>query len=354
MDSIDYSALKSPVTLREAREFRRDFAHGVVYSQSQPVVLWSIISVFAVISTSLIVSLFSREYGDSAENYFTLITLGIVLGLFFVTQMFTLHAKWATLLRLSRFAHHNGLEFSAFGPAPGYPGMIFNTGASRRVPARITRVSDPTFDFGNLTYTTGFGKNKKTHHWSYAAVKLDRKLPQIVLDAKANNLLFSNLPSSFSRNQVLSLEGNFDHYFTLYCPQGYERDALYVLTPDLMARLIDEAAGFDIEIVDDWLFFYSGRQRALFDPAELALVFSLIDSVGAKTLDRTERYADSTVSRANLSDGPATALTARMVSNVVAPQGRRLRKNAPLVGVLVAIAIAAIVLINVAFMFTTG
>lgn len=52
----------------------------------------------------------------------------------------------------------------------------------------------------------------------------------------------------FARDQVLSLEGDFDRYFTPYCPKQYERDALSVFTPDLMALCIDEAAPFDIEI----------------------------------------------------------------------------------------------------------
>ena len=45
-----------------------------------------------------------------------------------------------------------------------------------------------------------------------------------------------------TRTQVLSLEGDFDRYFTLYCPKEYERDALYVFTPDLMA-LLDRRGG---------------------------------------------------------------------------------------------------------------
>lgn len=43
---------------------------------------------------------------------------------------------------------------------------------------------------------------------------------------------------------MLSLEGDFDRYFTLYCPGDYERDALYVFTPDLLALLIDESRHF--------------------------------------------------------------------------------------------------------------
>ena len=48
----------------------------------------------------------------------------------------------------------------------------------------------------------------------------------MVLDARSNNGLFggTNLPSQFSKDQILTLEGNFSEYFTLYCRREYERD----------------------------------------------------------------------------------------------------------------------------------
>ncbi len=49
----------------------------------------------------------------------------------------------------------------------------------------------------------------------------------------------------------LELEGDFGKHFELHVPAGYERDALYVLTPDVMQVLIDEAADRRVEIVDD-------------------------------------------------------------------------------------------------------
>ena len=46
-----------------------------------------------------------------------------------------------------------------------------------------------------------------------------------------------------------TLEGDFDRHFTLYAPDGYGRDALYLLTPDLMSRLIDSARAFDVSLL---------------------------------------------------------------------------------------------------------
>ena len=56
-----------------------------------------------------------------------------------------------------------------------------------------------------------------------------------------------------------------------------------------MARLIDEAAELDVEIVDDWMFFYSAKIFDLTDPDIIAGLFRIIDLVGEKTRDQTRR-----------------------------------------------------------------
>lgn len=190
--------------------------------------------------------------------------------------------------RLDRFAAANGMNYLPALASPGLPGMIFSVGSSRSS-SDLVRGEHPRFvEFANYHYTTGSGKNRTTHRWGYVAIKLDVPLPHIVLDATSNNGLFgSNLPMTFDRDQKLSLEGDFDRFFSLYCPQGYERDALYLFTPDIMARFIDNAAALDVEIVDDWLFLYGKREFSGLDPATWAWLFSVV----AALLDKFAQWA---------------------------------------------------------------
>lgn len=138
-----------------------------------------------------------------------------------------------------------------------------------------------------------------------------------MLDYRANNVLSgaTNLPSGLSRDQVLSPEGDFDRYFTLYCPTQYKRDALYVFTPDLMALAIDEAAPFDMEIVDQWLFVYSARPFPLADPHTYQRLLRIVSTVGAKALSQTDRYRDERIGDFSV--------------KLVAPQWQRLKKGLP-------------------------
>ena len=144
-------------------------------------------------------------------------------------------------------------------------------------------------EFGNYRYTTGSGKNRTTHQWGYVAVKLDVPLPNIVLDATGNNSLFgSNLPGDL-RHATSGSRSRATSTSTSRCtaPRGTRRDALYLFTPDIMARFIDNAAALDVEIVDDWLFLYGKRDFSTLDPATWAWLFSVVGAL----LDKFAQWA---------------------------------------------------------------
>lgn len=253
--------------------------------------------------------------------------------------------------RLDRFARANAMTWYPSVPNPPLPGMVFGIGHGR-VASDVVRGERPRFvEFGNYVYRTGSGKNESTHRWGYVAVKLSTPLPNIVLDAVGNNSLFgSNLPAALEGSQRLSLEGDFDRSFTLYCPSGYEADALYLFTPDIMARFVDHAAALDVEIVDDWLFLYAPREASTLDPATWAWLFSvvaaLLDKLAQWERWRDERLAPSTLDPAAVGDpageagGSASLPFAAPTASLrpppgVAPEGRRLRRRVPWAAIIV-------------------
>ena len=328
--NLDLSSLTAPIAKGEVAAFKAQTkASGKTWGQ------WTGSSVVGAVFLAFVVgavllstgSIFLRFLTRSIENdginpvsgvgvgfiaiFMSLVIIAIVVG---VRGGFGF-GKWTRWMRLDRFAQANDLVFSPSDSTPTYPGSIFGRGHSRVALDHLRSDAGRFLDYGNYRYVTGSGKNQTTHNWGFLAFKLDRQLPHMVLDSKANNGLFggSNLGVTFTKDQILSLEGDFDRYFTLYCPSQYERDALYVFTPDLMALLIDEAAPFDVEIVDSWMFVYAARPFVMTDPGVHERLFRIVDTVGAKTLTQTERYADERV-------GDRTA-------NIVAAPGRRLRSG---------------------------
>lgn len=240
-------------------------------------------------------------------------------------------------VRFWYFARANNFSYTHALLDPPYTGMIFQQGHSRfasniiYVPASESFAS---FEMGDYQYTTGSGKEKQTHNWFYLCVEMDRQLPHMVLDSRANNVRFfgkdlmTNLPESFSKDQILSLEGDFNSYFTLYAPKEYERDALYVFTPDLMALLMDKSAQFDAEIIDNKLYFYRRYSVDRTNPTMMYQLLTIIHTVGMKMYQQTDYYADERVGD--------------RASNVIAQGGRRLKQRINWVVVIVVIAIFAV------------
>ncbi len=333
--TIDYSPLFDSPTRDEVADFRRTTMAARPTAQSEQIVRiagWVLGGVMAVVlGITVLLSALTSLIAASSGQLDPLELIGVLPPLVIIGVVAVLVARalvaqrggWEKRLRMSRFAAANGLRFEPVSDAPSYPGAIFGVGTSRQVTDHFRTTDDRYLDFGNYRYVTGSGKNRSTHHWGFLALHLDRALPHMLLDSRANNGLLgsTNLPAVFSREQVLSLEGDFDRYFTLYCPAEYERDALYIFTPDLMALLIDEAAPFDVEIVDQWMLVYSARPFPLGDAATYQRLLSIVSTVGSKTLTQTDRYVDERVGEFS--------------ANLVAPQGQRLRRGFSWAGVAV-------------------
>ena len=326
LDRIDYSAFGTPVPSAEVSAFRAAAEHaqkanfgrdGLRTGNRRSVVVGVLLVfglIFGLTTWQLVSAYFSRSHISVAmiaiPIFFAFLTLGSIVQ---VSQEFA-DKHWDKWAQLPRFARANGLEFRNLSIAPSYAGVIFRQGDSRTILNRLTSTTGRYFDLGNFEYWTGAARSRRVVRWGYLALRLDRKLPNMLLIAKENQGLGgSDLPGTFHPDQVLSLEGDFDKYFTLYCPKQYETDALYIFTPDLMALLIDEAQLFDVEIVDDWMFVVV---RKPFPPASVPTyerLFTIIRTVGAKTVSQSKNYHDD---RAGASS-----------ANIIAPRGRRLRTN---------------------------
>jgi hypothetical protein len=323
---IDYSALTEPITSAQVRAFRAQIRAAQRADPTIRTGLTTATGVFVIVFLVLFVGIFGtllfatlkalvvNDMGVGSGSVVLLPFLAVVIVsiVFLIKRHFGSGGSWAKWMRLSQFAAANGLQYRNRSPNPNYSGMIFHLGDSRSAFNHLNSTTGRYFDLGDFQYSTGSGKSRSTHYWGFLALHLDRKLPNMVLDSKENNTLFgSDLPITFKRDQILSLEGDFNKHFTLYCPKEYEQDALYVFTPDLMALLIDDAGSYDVEIVDDWMFIYSPHQFPQLDARNYARLFNIVQTVGTKTVSQTANYHDDRV-------GSATA-------NIVAPAGQRLR-----------------------------
>jgi hypothetical protein len=153
----------------------------------------------------------------------------------------------------------------------------------------------PGVEFGNLVQHGPSSRSDRTAEWNYLAVTLPAPMPHLVLDATSNDGVRSDLPVGVDRGQKLSLEGDFDRWFRAYSPVTYRVDALYVLTPDVMAALIDDASAFNVEIVDHTLVFFTPGAADFTKATPWNTVQAVLTNVAVRIVASAARYRDERV-----------------------------------------------------------
>lgn len=221
---------------------------------------------------------------------------------------------------LAHFAADNSLVYA---PGPRSGTMRAWWSITGHTVSRAIRRED---DDGRTVEWADYEIRNASRRFTYSPVGgwikigLRRTLPHIIVRATRRGTRAFAVAAVPDSGQRLSLEGDFDRSFDLYCPAGYEADALYLFTPDVMAQAIDDAGGWDIEIVDDMLLLVHPRDVVTTDPARWAEVMRTADAFATK-LEQWERWRET-----QFRDDPAVD-EARLDRALVAPAGRRLRTS---------------------------
>lgn len=223
-------------------------------------------------------------------------------------------------MRMQTFAAANKLEY-LYGPMTGETGTLFNRGHSRTFTGGFRFPNAGRLEIINYNYTEGSGKSSHTYSHGIIRCDVSRNLPNVLLDATSNNFMgrFSNL-GHFSKDQQVELEGDFNKYFTVYCPAGYTTDTLYWLTPELMQLLKDRMANYDIEVIDNHVYAYAPHTFT-FNESTIRETAQLGEWLRAEFEQNTRRYTDERAA--------ATA------PNTVAAPGRRLKQKFSWIGVAI-------------------
>jgi hypothetical protein len=121
-------------------------------------------------------------------------------------------------------------------------------------------------------------------------------MPHILIDGKS---CYYWLRGYYSSAQELRLEGDFGNHYRVYCPERYETDLLYFMTPELMQLLMDLKGEYDIEIVGRKLYFYavSDLHDLHFVKDTLQRLFGVLAKLGPEFLDNIKNYDHMVVNK---------------------------------------------------------
>ena len=247
------------------------------------------IAIFLTVFSAFVVSNLVLGASTTHVDY---ILFAIAFILMIVAVTVSVRSRIIKTIRMVRFAKDNGLNYLPMDNMPNEKGVLFNIGGLHQKTDIISCPTKGGFEIGNYHYAEKSDSGRKIISRGYIKVRLTRSLPQIVLDSKANNTRFlgiavSSLPISYNKNQILSLEGDFNSYFTLYAPKDCERDALYIFSPDLMELFIDKLGNYDAEIVDDNLYIYAKKAFNMLDSNVMQRLFLIIGIIGTKNIFQT-------------------------------------------------------------------
>ena len=307
MRTYDFSSLHAPISTAEITtldpESKSPWVRRVVKG----------IYVFIFISFVLAMAVaFSVDTDRTGAVLTTLIFFGVLAAVVLIATEANRRRKRYIAI-VDRFARANNAKFIFDRFPRQYKGMIFDEGHSRKI---IDSLSfDDGVEIGNYEYVTGRGNSQRQHSYGYIRVALNKNLPNMVLDARRNNFIgITNMPDVYQASQRLRLEGNFNDHFDLYAPAKYERDALYVFTPDVMHVLLEKAKTYDMEIVDDELYFYQPNRMNLSSETVLQHALDAVTSIAGELRGQARRYGDE-------------RQVAEHVGELIAPDGRRLKKG---------------------------
>lgn len=308
--TLDFTSLERKVGIRE----RIDAKNGKI-----ALLMAIAVAVLSVIVLTMLLS------GSTLESIFYLIFILVFLG----GMTFAVWVNVVNNIRLGEFAKANGMIFYSNSRFDGRPGLIFDSGHSKKFTGIITSKIHDFSEIGNYQYTTGQGKSRRTHNYGYVRIKLPRRLPHMILDSKKNNFFggrMSNLPTGFSKDQKMSLEGDFDKYFTLYAPAQYKTDALYIFTPDVMQALIGAVHNYDCEVIDDDFYIFSGSKIKLTKKEALSDILAIAEKLKTELHQQSDYYADHRVDNSR-------------ALNMVAAPGARLKTRMPTLTIIVTVII---------------
>jgi hypothetical protein len=322
---LDYHTFDEPVTEEQIRHYA---AKDVAWVNKKTFVAAGVL-LWIFLAVPLFVGVMSGGGTVTTGAIVTFVILTAIAWGVAWAAMIGVKIQARRTVRLKRFAENNQAILSQNVTSPNFPGMIFNKGHTRSLEESFTFLNG--IQVGNYSYVIGSGKNRVTYSYGFTRIALKRNLPHMVLDAKSNNFFGSNLPDTFAKSQKLVLEGDFNSYFTVYVPEGYGRDALYVFTPDVMQVLVDKGAKYDMEIIDDEIVIFKIGKLRLDAREDLEGLLTIADSISTELRDQSKRYLDerrAEDSRARVGVGVVDTKPA------VALAGRRLRRNYSIFGYL--------------------
>ena len=159
---------------------------------------------------------------------------------------------------LEEFALANGYSFNQAGTVDETYGSIFRVKGRQSVSDVITgQYSGSDLRIFLYEDVIGYGRYQQKYQDTVIELDFHGELPDLLMVNNQSHFGHLNIAGSFGIKNKISLEGDFNKYFTLYAPQGNEVEALEVFSPDTMALMEDESKHYTVEFAGNRIYIYA-------------------------------------------------------------------------------------------------
>lgn len=228
-----------------------------------------------------------------------ILTVVPILGIFVVgyTLLAAVGFVWYAVglsrrVKIATFAWQNDWAYADRLENTRRPGAAFAR-VLRGQERAVVAGDDPRMPFElGMHHSIARGEQGATVQRPFAFIELPlpSSVPHIVLANRRRSIVPTlGLGRGAAR---MDLEGEFAKVFRLIVPEGYQQDALYIFTPDLMARVIDLGRGAEIELVSDRLYVYLPHTTRFDRPETMAAALVLAEDFHRRFAVRTALYRD--------------------------------------------------------------
>lgn len=174
--------------------------------------------------------------------------------LFFGFQAYV-HNKILSIF-MRQFAVANGYKYEKDGTLDELSGFAFDIGHGKKAANIVSgQYQGHPLKLFHYNYTIGYGKHSHTYYLTVFKLTLDVRLTDLLLRSKRLDF-GKSLTLTFKNEQQIHLEGDFDQYFTLLAPKGFQIEALQIFSPDFMLQMRDEWQDFSLEFMGNDIYIY--------------------------------------------------------------------------------------------------
>lgn len=219
--------------------------------------LYAFFLFFIPICISIGIAYLEFTYGQPSPN-----TLGVTIFFVLIPLSIPVIAYANVRSKMQKLFYSELANALGCTYAPSYPkpttGLLFSFGQG----FQLTNVLSGTyknisFRLADYTYSIGSGKSQHNYYYVVSELITQSTLPHImVIPNSWEESLLGNKWKPFN-TEPLSLEGDFNTKFAVFVEKGKEIEALQILEPDLMLKLMDSFEKFGFECVGSSIYLFT-------------------------------------------------------------------------------------------------